>query len=447
MEKKLSQVLAQFICKTTYETLPEEVCEKAVSCIIDYIGCIYAGTTLSIHKRLISFVKENFTSGNVPVIGSDLRVDPITAALVNGATASNMALDDMHKEGIYHPSVTAVTAALAISGIKKISGKEFITAVVLGYEISIRMAVACNPSHYKYWHTSSTVGCYCAAVVASKLLECTEEETIYALGLAGTQAGGSQECIGNDAQFLHLGFAARSGVSAALLAKHGLTGSDSIIDGPAGFFAAMTDFQDSIFDAFADLEKRYFILENTFKLYPCCGHTFACIDGGLILREEYNISPADIISVEVGTYQTALSNSGNPDPQNVQEAQFSIAYVVAAALVNGCFKIRQYDDWPPSQEIAEIIKKVKLYHDQDAENCFPASRGATVTVHTKNGSFTEVRKFRKGDPEWPLTQNEIIDKFRELMAYVKTQDEISHIEKILRNFVELEDAIKIIITA
>ena len=445
MEKTLSQGLAQFICNTTYDTLSEEVRARAVSCITDYIGCIYSGTTLPMHKRLINFVKDNFTTGNVPIVGSDLKVDPVTAAFVNGATASNMALDDIHKAGIYHPSVTAVTAALAISGNKKVSGKEFVTAVVLGYEISIRLSVACNPSHYKHWHTSSTIGCYCAAVVASKLLGCTEEETICALGLAGTQAGGSQECIGNDAQFLHLGFAARSGVLAALLAKNGLTGGGRIIDGPAGFFAAMTAFDGDIFEIFADLGKRYIILETTFKVYPCCGHIFACIDGGLILREKYGISPADIISVDVGAYQTALSNSGNPDPQNVQEAQFSIAYVVAAALANGKFTLRQYDEWPPSKEISELIKKVNLYLDQDAEDGFPAARGATVTVHTTKGSFTEVRKFRKGDPEWPLTQDEIIGKFRELMAYVKTEDEISSMESLLRGFVELEDVIKIIV--
>jgi len=280
--------------------------------------------------------------------------------------------------------------------------------------------------------------------VASKLLKCTEQETICALGLAGTQAGGSQECIGNDAQFLHLGFAARNGVSAALLANNGLTGSDNIIDGPAGFFAAMTSFDGNIFDIFADFGKRYYILENTFKVYPCCGHTFACIDGGLILREKYNISPEEIILIEVGTYQTALSNSAHPDPQNVQDAQFSIAYSVAVALANGKFTIRQYDDWPPSQEIVELIKKVTLHHDQNAEDCFPASRGATVTVHTKNGSFTEIRKFRKGDPEWPLTKDEIIDKFRELMAYVKTENEIRDIEESLRGFAKLEDAIEII---
>ena len=445
MEKTLSQILAQFICKTTYDTLPEEVRARAISCINDYIGCIYAGTTLPIHKNLAQMVKDNFPSGKVRIVGSDLKTDPVTAALVNGATASSMALDDTHKAGIYHPSVTAVTAALAIADIKKVSGKEFITAVVLGYEIPIRMAMAMSPTHYKYWHTSSTVGCFSTAITAAKLLGCTEEEIVYALGLAGTQAGGLQECVGNDAQFLHLGFASRSGVLAAFMAKNGLTGGKRILEGKAGIFAAATDFEGDIPGIFADLGSKYLILENSFKMYPCCGHIFSCIDGGLILREKHGFSPDDIISVDVGTYQTALTNSGNPDPKNVQEAQFSIAYVVAVALVNGKFGIRQYDTWPPSPEIIETMKKVKLYHDEEAESRFPASRCATVTVHTKNGSFTEARKFRKGDPEWALTQEEITEKFRALMSYVKTPEDIDKVEKAIGNLTQLDDASQIIV--
>lgn len=445
MEKILSQTLAQYICRTTYDTLPEEVRKKAISCISDYIGCIYAGSTLPIHKELINMLREDFTAGKVPVIGSDFKADPVTAALINGATASNMALDDIYSAGIYHPAVTAVTAAISIAGKKKVTGKEFITAVVLGYEITMRMSAACNPSHYKHWHTSSTVGSYCAAIVASKLLGCTEEETIFALGLAGTQAGGSQECLGNDAQFLHLGFASRNGVLAALMAKRGLTGAKRILDGPAGFFAAMSAFKGNIHDVFVDLGKQYLILINSFKMYPCCGHIFAVIDGGLILKQMHNFSPDEILSVEVGTYQTALTNSGNPDPQNVQEAQFSIAYVVSVALVQGEFGIRQYENWPPSPEITKMLNKVKLYRDQEAEDRFPAARGATVTVHTKNGAFTEARKFRKGDPEWPLTHEEISQKFRTLISYAKAPEEIQKVEKALENFAELDDAIQIIV--
>lgn len=440
----MSQKLAKYICGTTYDSLPEEVRQKAVLCINDYIGCIYAGTRLPMHKKLVKMARESFSSGNTPIVGSNLKTDPVTAAFVNGATASNPALDDMYAPGIYHPGVTAVTAALSIAGIKKISGKEFITAVVLAYEIACRIAQAAGSSHYKLWHISSTVGCYNAATAASKLLGCTEEETVYALGLAGTQAGGSQECSGNDAQFLHLGFASRSGVLAALLAKNGLTGARQILEGSSGFFAATTDLKGNINGVFTDLGERYMVLENTFKAYPCCGHIFSCIDGGLILKKRHGISPEDILSIDVGAYQTALNNSGNLDPKNIQEAQFSIAYVVAVALVEGEFSLRHYDNWPPSPEVVNTLKKVKLYLDKEADERFPALRGATVTVHTKEGSFTEVRQFRKGDPQWPLTPEEVKDKFRMLMSYTKTPEEIQKVEKTLENFVLLEDVMQVI---
>ena len=445
MEITLSEKIAKYICNTDYESLPAEVREKAVLCISDYLGCILAGTTLPIHEKLVKMIKEDFpAAGKSKIVGTDFMTDPVTAAFVNGATASSMALDDMFKSGIYHPAVISVTAALAIAGKKKVTGKEFITAVVLGYEISNRISGACNPSHYKYWHTSATVGCFCAAVTAAKLLNCTEQETVWALGLAGTQAAGTQECNGNSAQFLHLGFASRSGVLAALLAKNGLDGAGHILEGKAGFFAAMTEYEGDVASIYDDLGVRYTILENTFKLYPCCGHTFACIDGGLLVMQKNNLRHKDIEKVEVGTYSVALSNSGNPDPKNVQEAQFSIPYCVASAIVKGDFNIKEFDTWPPSKDISDMMRKITTYRDETAEKRFPADRGATVTVHTKDAAYTEVREFRKGDPEWPLTKEEVFNKFRILAGSVKTSEEIAKIEKLLDHFPLLTDAAEII---
>ena len=445
MERTLSETISKYICSTDYDALPAEVRDKTVLCICDYLGCIYASTTLELHKILLELAKEDFPRGTSQIVGSEIKVDPVMAAFVNGVTASLIVLDDMFKAGIYHPAVITVTSALAIAGKKKVTGKEFITAIVLGYEISNRLSEACNPSHYKYWHTSGTVGCFGAAVTAAKLLNCTEEETVWAIGNAGTQAAGSQECNGNAAQNLHLGLASRSGVLAALMAKKGIDGPKHILEGPAGFFAAMTEFDGDLKSIFADLGTRYTIMENTFKYYPTCGHTFASIDGGLLVMKNNNLSYEDIIQIDVGTYQTALTNSGNPDPQNIQEAQFSIPYCVSSAIVKGEFTINEFNTWPPSDEIKNMIKKVRTYHDEESETMFPKARGAKVTVHTKNGSFTEFRKFRKGDPEWSLTKEEVVGKFRALAGYSKTPGEISKIEEMLEMFPELQDVTDIII--
>ena len=445
MKKTVSQAVARYVHEMTFDLLPNKVQEKAVACICDYLGCLYSGTSLPLHSQLLKVAEEDFPNGKSRIVGTDRYTDPVNAAFINGAIASAMALDDMYKVGIYHPSVTSVTAALAIAGKKKVTGKEFVTAVVMGYEISNRISKACNPSHYKHFHTSATVGCFCAAMTAAKLLECTQEQIVWALGLAGAQAGGLQECNKNSAQFLHLGFAARSGVLAALLAKQNIDGPARILEGDAGFFKAMTKSEANIEELFSDLGKDYTILENSVKAYPCCGNLFAIIDAALILRERHAIKAEDVLAIEIGTYQVAILNSGNPDPKNVLEAQFSMAYGAASALAKGEFGVREYEKWPPSREIADLIPKVSLYVEEEAERQFPANRGCTMTIRTKEGNFTEVRRFRKGDPEWPLTKDELFAKFRTLMSYVKSPEEIKSMERALDDFLNLQDVAEMLV--
>lgn len=437
----VSHKLADIVSGLSFRDLPEEVVDITVSCLYNYMGCVYSGSVQPPPQAMLRMLRGVYANqGKCTVVGTDFKTDPVTAALVNGTAANAMAYDDMFKDGIHHPGASAITAALAISEAYPVTGQEFITAVVLGYEVSNRIARACNPSHYQYWHTAATAGSFGAAVVAAKLLKLSKEEIVWALGSAGTQATGLQECTGNMAQRFHLGTASRNGVLAALLAKHGFDGPPNIIDGPKGFFTAMSQYQGDIQGMFDDIGQTYTILDTTFKFYPCCGHIHACIDGAVIAMEKGGVNFNDIESVEVATYQTAITNSGNPTPKDIAEAKFSIPYCVAAGLVNGKVTVQEFQSWPPTDEVRAMMDKITVVVDDIAESEFPGQRGAKVTLKTKGGAAVDERRHsRKGDPDCPLSRKDIVEKYRALSAMVLPYEKIHKLEELIGRLPELED--------
>lgn len=437
----VSHKLADIVSQISFRDLPKEVVDITVSCLYNYMGCVYSGSIQPPPQAMLRMLRGVYANqGKCSVIGTEFKTDPVTAALVNGTAANAMAYDDMFKDGIHHPGASSITSALAIAEAYPVTGEEFITAVVLGYEVSNRIAKACNPSHYQYWHTAATAGSFGAAVTAAKLLKLNKEEIVWALGSAGTQAAGLQECTGNMAQRFHLGTASRNGVLGALLAKHGFDGPPNIIDGPKGFFAAMSQYHGNIAGMFDDIGTLYTILDTTFKFYPCCGHIHACIDGAIIAMEKSAIDYNDIDSVEVATYKTAIVNSGNPTPKDIAEAKFSIPYCVAAGLVNGKVTVQEFKSWPPSNEVKAMMDKVTLIVDDIAEAEFPDQRGAKVTIRSKSGKTVDERRHsRKGDPDCPLKREDIVEKYRALCAMVLSADKIQELEKIIEKLPELED--------
>ena len=437
----VSQKLAKIISEFSFRDLPQEVVDITISCVYNYMGCVYSGSVQPPPLAMQRMLEQVYTGeGKCTVIGTGYKTDPVTAALANGTAANAMAFDDMFKDGIHHPGASAITAALAISQVYPVTGEEFIAAVVLGYEVSNRIARACNPSHYRYWHTAATAGSFGAAAVAAKLLKLSEDEIVWALGTAGTQAAGLQECTGNMAQRFHLGTASRNGVLGGLLAKFGFDGPPNILDGPKGFFAAMSQYQGDIASMFDDIGQTYTILDTTFKFYPCCGHIHACIDGAVMALEKSGIDWRDIQKVEVSTYNTALTNSGNPAPQAVSEAKFSIPYCVAAGLVHGKVTVEEFSSWPPSPDIQAMMAKIHLSVDDICEAEFPQQRGAVVTLYTKDRQVSERRHSRKGDPDCPLTREDIKGKYRALCGMVLPEAGIRALADQIERLPQLEDA-------
>lgn len=296
-----------------------------------------------------------------------------------------------------------------------------IRAVIVGYEISTRIAVALSPAHYKYWHTTGTVGVFGAAAAAATALELDVAETANALATAATFAAGLQQAFRSDAMTkpLHAGRAAEAGVLAAMLAGHGVTAAADMLEGQYGLGAAMSGKCDWS-KAVDGLGSRYNIGAMTIKNHGCCGHTFAAIDGALALAARDRLSADAIDRIEVDTYQVALDVTGNGNPTTEFEAKFSLPFVVSLAFAHGSVRLDAFtDERLADRQTRRLMRNFELRADPVINAAFPGQRAARVIVHTVDGRRLEFfQPTRKGDPDSPLTDAELEAKYRELAVPV-----------------------------
>ncbi|UOQ95642.1 MmgE/PrpD family protein [Halobacillus shinanisalinarum] len=347
-------------------------------------------------------------------------------------------LDDIHKASIIHAATVVIPAALAVSEWKGKSGKEFITAIVLGYEVCYRIGEAVSPSHYYYWHNTATCGTFGAAAAAAKLLDLTENQIIFALGSAGTQASGLWEFIEDGAMSkqLHPGKAAYNGTLSALLAEKDFSAANRILEGDRGFFHAMSDRFDAsrVTD---QLGGRFKIIENSFKVHASCRHTHSAIDVILMLREKHKIAFDKVAEIHIRTYKTALDITNNPDPDSVYASKFSIQFCAALACLRGQAGLSDFDEVSlQDPSIRSLMKQINVSVEPSIEMDYPNKWGAEVEFVLKNSRSIKHRAdYPKGDPENPVSLTELTTKFHDLAStsHKSTQtlvDYILNIDKV-----------------
>ena len=414
---------ADYAVATRTVALPAEVMHAAKRCVIDWFAATIPGGMLPPATLLVAALGEDLDRGEAGLVPSGRRTSVRTAALINGSAAHTVEFDDIFRDAIYHPGASVIAAALVAAQSRHVSGDQFLRGIIAGYEISTRIGVAVTPTHYEYWHTTGTVGTFGAAVAAAMILGLDSACAAHALANAGTKAAALQQAFRSDAMSkpLHAGRAAETGVLVALAAEQGVTGAKDILEGPRGFGAAMSKDADW-YHAFADLSarSRYNITHMTQKNHGCCGHTFAAVDGIIALRQQHKLSAANVKRITVGTYAKALEITGNLKPRTAFEAKFSLPYCVAVALLTGQVRL---DAFSPERladpQVREVMKHVELSVDSQLEAAFPRQRAATVEIETIEGKhFRHHSPTRKGDPDNPLTDEELSAKYRELVIPV-----------------------------
>ncbi len=411
---------AAFALSFRAQPIPAQALHHAKRAVIDWYAALLPGALVAPATLLEQALAQDLDRGGAR-LALGRRATARTAALINATAAHTMEVDDIYRDAIYHPGAPTIAAALAVAEEIGASGEEFLRGVIVGYEISTRIGVAMGRAHYRYWHNTGTIGSFGAAAAAAAIHGLDATRFAHALATVTTFAAGLQQAFRMDSMSkpLHAGHAAEAGLLAALAARAGITGSLDVIEGDAGFGRAMSDGPDW-HNATATLGNDFHITRMTFKNHACCGHTFASIDGALELQRRLGVRACDIARVAVGTYRPALEVAGHEHPATPAEARFSLKYVVATALTHGSVRLAAFEPTRMADAATlALMNKIDVSVDAELDANFPGQRAARIAIETTDGRRGEyLQPTRKGDPDLPLSDGELDEKFLELAAPV-----------------------------
>jgi 2-methylcitrate dehydratase PrpD len=406
---------ASWAVDTRNKSLPPAVLHHARRAVLDWHAALYPGAAAPPATLLEKALAEELDRGEARLaLGRKATVR--AAALINATAAHTAELDDIFRDGIYHPGAPTIAAAHALA----FGSSRFLRALITGYEISTRIAAAMGRAHYKYWHNTGTIGCFGAAAAAAEALGLDARRFAHALATAATFSAGLQQAFRMDSMSkpLHAGRAAEAGVTAALAAREGVTGSLDVMEGEAGYGRAMGDNPDWG-RALASLGSDFHITRMTFKNHACCGHTFAAIDGALALQKRFGIKPSEIEEVELATYRAGLEVAHYESPATPAEARFSLKYVVATGLTHGSVRLAAFEpERIQHPATRDLMKKIRVRLDPELDAAFPAQRAARVAIRARGRREEHLQPTRIGDPDAPLSDAQLEEKYLELAAPV-----------------------------
>ena len=414
MDLSISQRCSNFVYSINWGDIPEKVREQGKYYLLDWMGTLIAGSSTKEASIIQELISDQGGAPQANIMGLEQKTSVLNAALANGYISHILEIDDLHKKSISHPAAPVDSAALSVAQSINASGKDLLLAIILGYEIMLRIGEAVTPSHYKIWHTTATCGTFGAAVAAGKLLKLNQIELTNALGNAGTQAAGLWEFLANGAmsKYLHTGKAAMNGVLSSLLAKKGFTGAIKILEGERGFLKAYSTEKHPE-EKFKNLGKPFKILETSIKNYASCTHTHTAIDSILSIINDQRLNPGQINKVKVYTYDNAKMIAGFRNPQTPIEAKFSLAFCVATAIYYGKVGLEEFaPEKINNPEIKKIIEKVEISIKDDLTKLHPEKWPARVEIYTKDNCIHKAGSdYPKGAPENPLSCEELQQRF------------------------------------
>ena len=446
--------LAEFIHDLTWEALPEEVRNTVPLRVLDLVsvavGAVHDPLTEQAREALSSlFGSEN---GKAKIWGENGYYPPVLAAMINAMHAHTLELDDVHTASKTHGSASLIPAAWACAQALGKSGKEFLLAVVCGYETVNRVGMAFGVSSHRNrgWHATATCGVFGCAAACAKLLNLDTDQIVSALGMAGTQSSGVWAFLGDgsNCKVLHTARAAADGMEAAFLAKAGMTGPEHIFEAKdGGLLTAMSDGGD-LKKLSAGLGTVYEILNMDMKPYPCCRSAHGVIDAAFEIRKELlkkadlertslEKQIADIRQVQIETYlvgykQCAVSE-GCLNPKTTLDAKFSTPYAAAAALLYGKISMKEFElEVVEGTEIQRLLHKVHVEPADEFTKQYPKHWGCRMKVLQQDGTGYE-KEIRdpSGSIARPLMTKQAMKKAEEFLHESYPGEEQVKIREIL----------------
>ena len=398
--------------------------QRAALHLVDWFGNIILGHGSAAGRALSRWAETHAPHGNCWTVGGRF-LSSEAAAMFNGSLGNIFELDDLHRGAIVHPADTIMAAALAIAQRENVLPQAFLDAIIRGYEMAIRVGLLAGTKHYQHWYSTATCGVFGAATACASLLELDERQARNALAQAGMFASGIWQCRlepGFSKQ-LAAGRSAQSGVLAAELAAAGFEGPRYILEGEHGWLAA-TDSLPSLKHAmqvlYPVLDVPWLIHEVSFKPWPVCRHVHPAIACAIELHKKIR-HIADVVRLEISTYQTALDFADRAQPSNSQEARFSLQHGVAVGLFRGHFWLE--DTQLESLNLPLLVRlrtQTQVQATKPFNFAYPAHYGAMLRVWLKDGQCLDASvSDAPGDPEYPLTSSEVVEKNQTVMQAAK----------------------------
>ncbi len=437
---KVTAELAGWIAGADASMIPENVRQEGTRTFVNWVGCAVGGAGHETADRAIAAVSPFSGPRVATVLGRRERLDVLHAALLNGVTSHVLDYDDTHLKTIIHPAGPVASALLALAESRPLSGRDFLTAMIIGVEVECRIGNAVYPDHYdRGWHITGTAGVFGAAAAVGRAIGLDAQRMSWALGLAATQSSGLREMFGTMTKSFHPGRAAQNGAFAAFLAEAGFDSSERGIEAPRGFANVMSDKQDygEILDG---LGERWEAGLNSYKPFACGIVIHPAIDGCRQIREEIGDRVRDIEAVKLKTHPLVLELTNKTAPKTGLEGKFSVYHAAACALLRG--------DGSPTAFTDEVVNmpEIVAMRDRVKAEADPGCHEASVTVEVtfRDGSaLTKHVEHAIGSLERPLTNAQLDDKFMDQAKLVIGEAQARDLLALSWRIGELGDAAEV----
>ena len=340
----VTRALARYVVEARYADVPSAVRKEAQRTLLNWMGCAVGGSRHETLDAAIAALSPFSGPAQASVLGRRVRMDVLHASLMNGISSHVFDFDDTHLKTVIHPAGPVVSGLLALSEFRPMPGADFLHAMILGVEVECRIGNAVYPAHYdRGWHITGTAGVFGAAAACGKALGLTEQQMVWAFGLAATQPVGLREMFGSMTKSFHPGRAAQNGLTAALLASRNFTSTEVGLEGKSGWANVLSTTR-NYSEITGHLGMSYEIALNTYKPFACGIVIHPAIDACIQLRNQHTLTAADIERIDLRVHPLVLELTGKKTPQTGLESKFSVYFAAALAVVRGSAGMRDFSD-------------------------------------------------------------------------------------------------------
>ena len=432
-----TQALASYVVTSRFEEIPQDVRHEARRALVNYLGCAVGGSPHPAVDRAIDALGPYSGKPTASILGRTERLDPLHASLMNGISSHVYDYDDTTPKNYIHPSSPVASALFAYASTQRVSGRDFMHAFILGFEAESRIGNAVYPAHYDAgWHITGTAGVFGAAAAIGKLLRLSEQQMIWAIGLAATQAAGLREMFGSMAKSLHPGRAAQNGYSAALLAQAGFTAGEHSLEGPRGFAAVQAAHYD-LSKITARLGDDFNLRDNTYKPFPCGIVNHPTIDAAIQLHDEHRLQADSIRAVRLRVAPLVLDLCNQRDINRGLQGKFSVYHGAAIGLVRGKAGLAEYSDEAVNDP---AIRRVRESVTASGDPGLTEDQAEVAVELTDGRTVRRLVEQSLGNIHRPMTDRQLDEKFREQAVLALPAAQAETLLQLCWRIDELEEA-------